>query len=361
MTFIRNFVSGGSTYQEIFTKEIQGSTETQLTHDRKNIDEVWWTAGGLILFSSNRGGATNLWAIPATGGTPMQITRGPGPDIAVRASKDGRRVLYLQQAAFGSIQIGEGDGSNSREITPADQPIQSARFSPDGKQIAYIATDPDPIKAGSSIYLMNRDGQSRRRILQMSTQCIALFWSPDGRKIAFRHRDSVVHVGVVDVESPGQMSDLGKGAVLQWLDGTSALNVVRDNTSWRVPFDGGAPTKISQDSTAVIFSPDGKSQLLIDRRNASIRITMQTSGGAARLLHEGNFSGVRWVDDSKDAVLAKNDGTLWLISRDTGKARLYAWNDRNTLGPVDVTGDRKSSLSIRSRTQSKLILIEGFL
>ncbi len=361
IAYIRNMVSGGSTVQEVAVKEIQSEKVTELTHDRKNIDEVWWMSNGLILFSSNRGGATNLWAIPPTGGTPMQITRGPGPDIAVRASRDGKRVLYLQQAAFGLIQVGESDGSNSHEITPGDQPISGARFSPDGKRIAYVATDPDPIKPGSSIYLMNRDGQNRRRILQLTTVCTGLFWSPDGRRIAFRHRDSVMHVGVVEVDSPGQMADAGKGLVQQWLDGTSALNVVRDNASWRVPLDGTAPTKISADSTIVVTSPDDRSQLVVDRRNSAIRIFVQTSGGPLRLVHEGNFSSIRWLDDSKDFALARTDGTLWLISRDTGKARLFVWKDRNTLGPVDVTVDRKTSLSIRSRTQSKLILIDGLM
>ena len=360
VAYIRNFVTPHGTVQEIVTREIQSGREEQITHDQKNIDEVWWTANGLILFSSNRGGPTNLWAVPARGGTPLQITRGPGPDIAVRASRDGKRVLYLQQAEFGAIQIGNADGSDPREITPGDQSVRGPRFSPDGKSIAYIVTDPDPIKPGSSIYVMNRDGQDRRRVLQMNTFCTALFWSPDGRKIAYRHGDSIWYAGIVSVETPGQFAAMGTGVVMQWLDGGKALNIVRDNASWRVPLDGSPATKISEDSVVVNISPDGASRLLIDRRSAQLHLILQDAAGKEKLVHEGNFLSGRWSPDGKDFILFKMDGSAWMISPD-GRSRRYVWKDPATLFPEDISRDSKASLSVRNRRQSKLILIDGFM
>ncbi len=359
--FIRNFPTAEGAVQEVIVKEMRSGRERQLTHDGKNIDEVSWTAGGLILFSSNRGGATNLWAIPASGGTPVQVTRGPGPDIAVRTSSDGKRVLYLQQAQFGSIQIGDADGSNSHEITPGDQPVQNPRFSPDGSTIAYIATDPDPIRPGSSITLINRNGQNRRQVLQLNMAIQSIVWSPDGRKIAYTYRDTAQKFGVVNVESPGQPSGEGSGNALQWLAGGSALNVFRNNACWRVPLDGTAPEKISEDSTTVGFSRDGNSRLILDRRGGKVQLSVRNPDGAQRVLHEGNFAGTTWSPGGENVVLVKTDGTIWLISPTTGISRRYIWKDRNTLGPADVTKDGKASLSIRSRTQSKLIVIDNFM
>lgn len=360
MAYIRNFPAGGSLIQEVFVAELLSRKETQLTHDLKNIDEVWWTANDLILFSSNRAGPTNLWAVPVSGGNPVQITRGPGPDIAVRASSDGKRVLYLQQAEFGSIQVGDADGSNSREITPGDQSVRGPRFSPDGKSIAYIVTDPDPIKPGSSIYVMNRNGQNRRRLLQLNSLCTFLVWSPDGRKIAFRHRDSVMHTGILNVDIPGQSSDLGRGTLQQWLDGGNALNILKDTACWRVPTDGSQSTKISEDSTGVLYSPDGRSKVIIDFGSSSALVTMVNGSGAHKIIHNGNFGGLRWSPDGKDVVLIKTDGSAWLISLD-GKSRRLVWRDRATLFPDDITRDLKMSVSVRNRRQSKLILIDGFM
>jgi serine/threonine protein kinase len=361
VAFIRNFQTLGGTVQEIVTKELQSGKEEQLTHDSKNIDEVWWTANGLILFSSNRGGATNLWTIPTGGGNPVQITRGPGPDIAVRASSDGRRILYLQQGQFGSIQIGDADGLNAREITPGDQSVRAPRFSPDGTTIAYLADDPDPIKAGTSIFVMNRNGQNRRRIAQTNAYITLLFWSPDGRKIAYRYRDSVWHAAVVDMQAAGQPIELGKGVVQQWLAGASALNIVRDNACWRLPLDGSAPQKISEDSTVVLFAPDGQRSLFIDRRGATIRISLRNPSGALQTFHEGNFGGIQWSLDGKNIYLIKTDGTALIISPDTGKARSYAWKNTAIPLPSDLSPDGKSTLFVKNRIQAKLILIDNFM
>ena len=67
---------------------LAGGRERQLTHDGKNIDEVCWTRQGLIIFSSNRAGNTNLWAMRASGGPAVQITKGAGPDLGMRISAD---------------------------------------------------------------------------------------------------------------------------------------------------------------------------------------------------------------------------------------------------------------------------------
>ncbi|MDH3252172.1 MAG: serine/threonine-protein kinase, partial [Ignavibacteria bacterium] len=87
IAWIRNFVGPAGIYQEVILHAMETGKERQVTNDRKNIDEVCWTATGLILFSSNRGGASNLWAIPEKGGNPEQVTRGPGPDLGIQASR----------------------------------------------------------------------------------------------------------------------------------------------------------------------------------------------------------------------------------------------------------------------------------
>ena len=81
---------------------MKSGEERQLTFDKKNIDDVAWTRNGFIIFSSNRGGNTNLWVVPAEGGTPVQLTKGSGPDIGLSVSGDGQKLVYLQQQRVGT-------------------------------------------------------------------------------------------------------------------------------------------------------------------------------------------------------------------------------------------------------------------
>jgi Tol biopolymer transport system component len=54
----------------------------------------WSPLGGLIAFTSDRGGNTDIWVIPAAGGTPEQQTTHPGPDWDSTWSPDGSQVAF---------------------------------------------------------------------------------------------------------------------------------------------------------------------------------------------------------------------------------------------------------------------------
>src|SRR5262249_1439113 len=67
-------------YSEISIRDLLTGRERQVTHDHKQIGALCWTPQGEIVFSSDRGGSRNIWIIRASGGTPLQLTRGGGPD-----------------------------------------------------------------------------------------------------------------------------------------------------------------------------------------------------------------------------------------------------------------------------------------
>src|SRR5579883_278330 len=85
---------------------------------------------------------TSLWMIPSSGGTPRQITAGP---------RDS-----------------------------------SARWSPDGKQIAFVRSiDKDGRPQPAQIYLLSMDGGEARPLTDLPKGAGEPVWSPDGRSIAF--------------------------------------------------------------------------------------------------------------------------------------------------------------------------------
>ncbi|MFN8177682.1 MAG: protein kinase [bacterium] len=218
IAWLRSFAH--ASYNEIVIRDLQTGHERQLTHDHKAIDEVAWTAQDEILFSSNRGGATNLWIMRASGGQPAQVTRGAGLDTGAHVSADGQTLLYLATQPLASIGWWDVTTGEHGRVTHEDQPFEYPVPSPDGLQIAVRVRDPDAL---TSLVVMSRDGSGRRTLVAADESRTFFDWSPDGRRIAWvlsrttggDHTD----LHVVDVrtgETSGPMAVPTEG-VVGWL------------------------------------------------------------------------------------------------------------------------------------------------
>ena len=68
-------------------------------------------------------------------------------------------------------------GAEIKRLTSGDSSVSGARWSPDGKQIAYVT--------GSQIWVMDHDGDDKKQLTKISTGASGPVWSPDGKWIAF--------------------------------------------------------------------------------------------------------------------------------------------------------------------------------
>ena len=86
---------------------------------------------------------TQLWAVPASGGTPVQLTRGPKSSGGVQWSPDSRWI------GFTSARIGDKnqifairpDGGEAVQLTKSETAVNGFEWSADGARIAYLAAD----------------------------------------------------------------------------------------------------------------------------------------------------------------------------------------------------------------------------
>jgi len=159
------------------------------------------------------------------------------------------------------------DGSNARPLTQGDVD-SSARFSPDGKQIAFVRT-----KGGdTNLFLLPLAGGEPRQLTNISTGVSDPRWSPNGKWIAFStdvypecNGDDACNKKISETWSKGKLQAHMADALLYrhwkaWKDGTLThtwiVNVdsgeTRDLTPGRFdfpPFQLGGPLQYD-------FSPD---------------------------------------------------------------------------------------------------------
>ena len=154
---------------------------------------------------------TQLWIVPASGGRPLQLTRGQKSVGGAHWSPDSRWVAFTSARTSDKSQIHviAPDGGEAIALTKSETSIAGFEWSPDGTTIAYTAPD-DESKARKArkdrlgdfevvrgdyafTHLWTVDVAAALSAPAAGTQRTSgrdysvggFAWSPDGRKIAF--------------------------------------------------------------------------------------------------------------------------------------------------------------------------------
>jgi len=145
----------------------------------------WTPDGRYFLFESQRVNSQDIWAIREgrsflrrSGNAPSQLTVGPLLFSNPTASTDGKRLFVIgQQRRFDLIRF-EGSASGSSVYVPGVS-AGEADFSRDGKSMVYVA-HPD-----GSLWRAHADGNSRVQLTFAPLRVHMPRWSPDGKQILF--------------------------------------------------------------------------------------------------------------------------------------------------------------------------------
>ncbi len=191
-------------------------------------------------------------------------------DLAVNPVNDDFTFTFSRGLGYGSELWLATRGGDVVEQLYADQfnYISFARFSPDGKQIAFIKI-PDtatPFTVGE-LWVMGADGSNARKLAEADAgHGYAANWSPDGRRIAFVVRDNLDD-GTVDESADDLIGNIfivnvEQGAlkrVTQFLTGhteTPFWSPDGNTLAFTTVMDGRMTVFIADVATAGVGMPD---------------------------------------------------------------------------------------------------------
>ena len=152
---------------------------------------------GVIVFSREVGGDGELFAIRPDGSGLRRITNDDFHEAEPVWSPD-RRLLV--SAGVGELLVRSASGRLLDRIpAPAEGTITEPRWSPGGRQIAFLVErcqseiNPDPSPLCADLWIVGRAGTAPRRLVEANVatnDLIASYaWSPNGGSIVFERFD----------------------------------------------------------------------------------------------------------------------------------------------------------------------------
>ena len=138
---------------------------------------------GLIVFTSDRGGQSDLWTMRPDGSSQVRLTNDKLEDVFPTWSPNGKKIAWTRGGLgpAGELWIMNADGSGQQQITFNSFSDAGASFSPDGTALAFRS-----VRSGNiDVYVINVDGTGEQRLTEDPAPDRIADWSPDGTKISF--------------------------------------------------------------------------------------------------------------------------------------------------------------------------------
>ena len=170
------------------TNESNMSEPLRLTKDGDFKQHLAWSPDGKkFLFTRLHGGKMGIWTMNADGSDlkPL-LDNQPLPHFDGCWSPDSKKIVYVfdvLQGTDGKLQINtvNADGSNNQVLIPNRAFEESPRWSPDGKQLAFVSTR----DGNQEIYTASADGRQVTRLTRELAADNNPNWSPDGKQLVF--------------------------------------------------------------------------------------------------------------------------------------------------------------------------------
>ena len=183
------FESRVADHYQLFTMNLDGTGQVQITSDGTNHDTPAWSPDGKkIAFVSDRNGHSVIYVMNADGTGEERITDENAESIHPTFSPDGSKLIYcadddLHPPKKNDASIYVYDFATRKTATLITGGVNTyPSFSPDGKRIAFRKMLGE---MNSEVFVANSDGTGQQNITNHQAFDGWPAWSPDSKQIAF--------------------------------------------------------------------------------------------------------------------------------------------------------------------------------
>ncbi len=166
-------------------------------------EPAWMPDGRTILMAAQRWAdaeysleGDEIYAFPAAGGEPRQLTKRPGPDEGPVASPDGSRIAFtgndykLQSYQIRKLYVMNADGSGVRCLSGThDRDVVNPRWSGDSRTVYFVSDD----RGGTHVYAARMDGAVRQ--VTSGVERFGAYAAEPAFSLALNGRAAVVRYG----------------------------------------------------------------------------------------------------------------------------------------------------------------------
>jgi dipeptidyl aminopeptidase/acylaminoacyl peptidase len=319
-----------------------------------------------------------LYRVPAAGGTPLRLTyhtrifNKPLPSPWLRWSPDGSLLSFVAYVGdVPQVMAMSSKGGEPWVLTSQKEGVTRYEWSPDGKQIAFIASDPAPPedeqrKKNKSfvihvdknrrpprIWLQAIPGGAPQAISPADKTVLDFHWAPDGRSLAFAASDEF-----------GFQATYNSAVYTISASGGEPHAIVQRPGTNRLP-------QYSPDGRSIAFISSGGKPGMINAQDLYV-VAADGAGGAPRgltLSREVWVNEFTWAPDGRSIFYIPNEQTndsgehmfeqaIFRVPLDGGAPQMV------TPGPVvnysltlSADGRRAAYRSVESRTMGDVFVM----